>query len=74
MSDIYCVFNFSSNILLLLYDDDIVMLGKSRKHIKILSLLKENFDLKVLDETRRLLKVEFEENKRGSQLTYRTIN
>ena len=58
------VYNFGSNILLLLYVDDIVIFGKAYKHInKILNLLKGSFDLKVLGETRKLLGVEFEEHK-----------
>ena len=60
------VYNFGSNILLLLYVDDIVIFGKTDEHInKVLILLKGRFDLKVLGKTKKLLGVEFEEHKGG---------
>ena len=61
-----CVYNFRSNILLLLYVDDSVIFEKTDEHInKVLILLKGRFDLKVLGKTKKLLGVEFEEHKGG---------
>lgn len=71
-----CVYNFHNSVILLLYVDDIVLFGKTEKHIfDILSLLEKHFDLKILGRTQKLLGVEFEENGNGtsiliSQTTY----
>lgn len=58
-----CVYVFGSDVVLLLYVDDIVIFGKSDNRIsKVLKLLEKHFDLKILGRTRKLLGVDFEEN------------
>lgn len=56
------VYYFKSEAVLLLYVDDIVILGKT-KHIvkKVLNLLQQKYDMKILGKTKLLLGVEFEE-------------
>lgn len=57
-----CVYVFNSEVVLLLYVDDIVIFGKRRCNIdKVLHLLGNHFDLKILGKTRKLLGVEFVE-------------
>jgi hypothetical protein len=58
-----CVYMFESNVILLLYVDDIVLFAKRETQLKrAISLLSERFDVKVLGKTRKLLGVEFEES------------
>lgn len=57
-----CVYRFEDNVVLLLYVDDIVVLGKTPKHIsRVVRMLQQKFDLKYLGKTRKLLGVQFEE-------------
>lgn len=57
-----CVYIFNSNIVLLLYVDDIVIFGRNQQVIdKVLELLGNHFDLKILGKTKKLLGVEFVE-------------
>lgn len=57
-----CVYIFNNSVILLLYVDDIVLFAKTDKEITdVINHLSENFDLKVLGKTRKLLGVEFEE-------------
>lgn len=57
-----CVFFSGKSVILLVYVDDMVIFGKTMKDIEVvLGKLKENFDLKILGKTKRLLGVEFEE-------------
>lgn len=57
-----CVYNFKNEVILLLYVDDIVLLGRSDNQIqKVFNLLNKHFDLKILGKTKKLLGVEFEE-------------
>lgn len=59
-----CVYTFKENVVLLLYVDDIVIFGKTDNCIyHVIDLLSKKFDIKVLGRTRKLLGVEFEENK-----------
>lgn len=61
-----CVYIFKSQIILILYVDDIVVFGKNHKVIEeVLSLLKRYFDIKILGKTQKLLGVEFEERGTG---------
>lgn len=64
-----CVYIFGSELVLLLYVDDIVVFGKHRNIIdKALALLSKHFDLKVLGKTKKLLGVEFEEDEEGLRI------
>lgn len=64
-----CGYVFGSELVLLLYVDDIVVFGKCKKVIdKALDLLSKHFDLKVLGKTRKLLGVEFEEDGEGLRI------
>lgn len=57
-----CVYVFKQDIILLLYVDDIVIFGASEKRIhRVVKLLSERIDLKILGRTKKLLGVEFEE-------------
>lgn len=57
-----CVYTFKSEIILLLYVDDMVLFARSKNVMsKALGLLQKYFDIKVLGRTKRLLGVEFEE-------------
>lgn len=57
-----CVYTFNNHIVLLLYVDDFVLFGKSKRHIdNVVNLLSKHFDLKILGRTKKLLGVEFEE-------------
>lgn len=57
-----CVYSFKDSIVLLLYVDDIVLIGKNDQFInEALTLLEKKFDLKILGKTAKLLGVEFEE-------------
>lgn len=59
-----CAYSLESSVVLLLYVDDIVLFGKDQAWIdKAVNLLKQQFDIKILGKTKRLLGVEFlEEN------------
>lgn len=64
-----CVYSLGSDLVLLLYVDDIVLFGKQKKVIdRALELLRGHFDLKILGKTRKLLGVEFEENGEGLRI------
>lgn len=57
-----CAYTYSNNLVLLVYVDDFVILGKTKRLIdKAINLLAKYFDLKILGKTRKLLGVEFEE-------------
>lgn len=59
-----CAYTFGSNIVLILYVDDFVIFGKYKKEIdNIIEILKTHFDLKILGRTRKLLGVEFVEER-----------
>lgn len=61
-----CVYTLNDHIVLLLYVDDFVILSNRQTNIdKVLILLGQHFDIKVLGMTRKLLGVEFEEDKEG---------
>lgn len=63
-----CVYVYQTEIILLLYVDDIVLIGKNSKVIdKAIDLIMQHFELKVLGKTKKLLGVTFEEN--GSKIT-----
>ena len=50
----------SNYIVLLVYVDDMVIVGKNLKQVNsILNILKTKFDLKILGQTKKLLGVEF---------------
>lgn len=54
-----CVY-FKKDIILLVYVDDIIIFGKTKGEIdNLIESLKENFDLKILGKTRKLLGIEF---------------
>lgn len=56
-----CLYNFNHNLVLLLYVDDIVLIGKTQNHIdEVVNILKKCFDIKILGKTKKLLGVEFE--------------
>lgn len=57
-----CVYTLNSEVVLLLYVDDMVIFGKDQTQANnALKKLNEKFDLKVLGRTKKLLGVEFEE-------------
>lgn len=57
-----CVYIFNSEVVLILYVDDIVIFGMHRMMIdRVLGLLSKHFDIKILGRTRKLLGVEFVE-------------
>lgn len=67
-----CVYTFKSNVILLLYVDDMVLFGKKESEINTaFNFLSEHFDIKVLGKTKKLLGVEFEENE-GLKIHQRT--
>lgn len=56
-----CVYTQDSNIVLVIYVDDMVIFGRSKENIsKTINQLKIHFDLKVMGTTKKLLGVEFE--------------
>lgn len=59
-----CVYRYGKDVVLLLYVDDIVVIGRTQNYVEeAISLLKAEFDLKILGKTKKLLGVEFvEEN------------
>lgn len=68
-----CIYNFKSNVILLLYVDDIVIFGKRISDInEVIELLKKHFDLKILGKTKKLLGVEFNESEKGLSLHQKT--
>lgn len=57
-----CAYRYNNNVVLLLYVDDIVIFGKNHSYVdQAISLIKGQFELKLLGKTRKLLGVEFEE-------------
>lgn len=63
-----CVYTYRKNVILLLYVDDIVLLGKTRKNInEVIEIIKKNFEIKIMGKTSKLLGVQFEE--RNNNLT-----
>ncbi|GBM30738.1 Retrovirus-related Pol polyprotein from transposon TNT 1-94, partial [Araneus ventricosus] len=57
-----CVYFYQNNVVLLLYVDDIILIGKSNDYVnKVIELLKCHFDLRILGKTQKLLGVEFQE-------------
>lgn len=61
-----CAYIFQSNVILLLYVDDILLFGRNQNHVNsAVKLLKRKFDLKVLGKTARLLGVDFLETDSG---------
>ena len=61
-----CAYIYGQEIVLLIYVDDIVIFGKTKKNIdKAINLLGKHFDMKLLGKTNRLLGVEFIQNKNG---------
>lgn len=55
-----CAYILDSNVIFLLYVDDIVVFGREQKHVdSAIKLLLSKFDLKILGKTRKLLGVEF---------------
>ncbi|GBM11641.1 Retrovirus-related Pol polyprotein from transposon TNT 1-94 [Araneus ventricosus] len=57
-----CVYTFKDNVILLFYVDDIIVFGKEIQNVDFaLNLLQDNFDLKALGRTKKLLGIEFEE-------------
>lgn len=61
-----CAYIFKNDIVLVLYVDDFVIFGKSAEMInKMIETLKSHFDIKTLGKTRKLLGVEFLDNKDG---------
>lgn len=56
-----CVYTYGSNVVLVVYVDDIVVFGKSQRLIgETIKMLEGHFDLKIMGQTRKLLGVEFE--------------
>lgn len=61
-----CVYIFKNSIVLLIYVDDIVIFGITKKYIdQAIVLLSQRFDMKLLGKTKKLLGVDFVENKNG---------
>lgn len=57
-----CVYSLNSDIILLFYVDDMILLGKNKDQIyKVIEMLKQKFDIKVLGKTAKLLGVNFEQ-------------
>ncbi|GFV58751.1 retrovirus-related Pol polyprotein from transposon TNT 1-94 [Trichonephila clavipes] len=57
-----CVYMFGDNVILLFYEDDMIIFGKEMENVNfILQLLQKNFDLKIMGKTKKLLGIEFEE-------------
>jgi hypothetical protein len=55
-----CVYTVNSNVLLLLYVDDIVVFGRSQSDIDFaIEKIKGKFDITILGQTRKLLGIEF---------------
>lgn len=56
-----CVYTLGSNVLIVVYVDDIVFFGKTQRQIdEAIKMLERHFDLKVMGQTKKLLGVEFE--------------
>ncbi|GBM99097.1 Retrovirus-related Pol polyprotein from transposon TNT 1-94 [Araneus ventricosus] len=56
------VYIYQNNVVLLLYVNDIILIGRSNDYInKVIELLKCHFDLRIIGKTRKLLGVEFQE-------------
>lgn len=61
-----CVYTLKSNIVLVVYVDDIVVFGKSKIVMdEAIHRLQVHFDLKIMGQTRKLLGVEFEDDETG---------
>lgn len=61
-----CVFTYNSNIFIMFYVDDLVLIAKEQNDIdSTLVVLQKNFELKIIGKTKKLLGIEFEyiENK-----------
>ncbi|GBM43842.1 Retrovirus-related Pol polyprotein from transposon TNT 1-94 [Araneus ventricosus] len=57
-----CIYSFKDNVILLFYVDDIIVFSKEIQKVDfVLNLLQDNFDLKVLGRTKKLLGIEFGE-------------
>lgn len=55
-----CAYIFQTNVLLLLYVDDIVIFGKTQPDVDlIISMIESRFDIKVLGKIKKLLGIEF---------------
>lgn len=55
-----CIYTYGNNVILLLYVDDIIIFARNKLVLnEIISKIKDNFDIKILGETRKLLGVEF---------------
>ena len=68
-----CVYTLNFYVVLLLYVDNIIIYWKNEKNIKeVINLLETKFDVKILEETRKLLKVKFEEE--GENLYIHHLN
>lgn len=64
-----CVYTKNANTILLLYVDDIVIMGKTLAIVKeSLKLLKQKFDIQTLGKTKRLLGVSFEQTENSLTL------
>lgn len=58
-----CVYVFESSLVLLLYVDDTVIFGKDKLIInRVLKVLSNHFNLKLLGRIRKLLGVKFEQH------------
>lgn len=61
-----CAYTFGTDVVLILYVDDFVLFGKTKTASdKVLKILESHFDTKILGKTRKLLGVEFCEEKEG---------
>ncbi|GBN33903.1 Retrovirus-related Pol polyprotein from transposon TNT 1-94 [Araneus ventricosus] len=61
-----CVYTFNDNVILVFYVDDIIVFGKEIQNVdSVLNLLQDDFDLKVLGRTKKLLGIEFKEQGNG---------
>lgn len=55
-----CVYSLNGEVVLLLYVDDIVLIGKTQEVVnKVVQLLRSEFEIVILGRTKRLLGVEF---------------
>lgn len=58
-----CVYSYKKCVILLLYVDDIVIFGRNHECVdKVIILLQQKFDMKILGKTEKLLGVNFVEN------------
>lgn len=56
-----CVYTYNTDLILLLYVDDIVLMGRNMKIIEdVLKVIRSNFEVKELGKTQKLLGVMFE--------------